>query len=86
MRIATQYASLYDSPAHKVMNGRPKTVNPDTISAIIIYCKRPTLINNSVSCSCDASFTTIPVIFGVNTPEIDVDKFITILLNVPPTL
>ena len=86
VKIAIQYAFIYSLPAHNIIKERPKTVKPDTTKAIIIYCNRPTRINNSVSSYPFASFTTIPVILGIKTPEIDVERFITILLNVPPTL
>jgi len=56
------------------------------MSAITKYCSLPIRINNSVNCSFETSVATIPVILGVKTPDIDVDKLITILLNVPPIL
>ena len=50
------------------------------------YCKRPTRIKSSVSCVDIAPFVTIPVAFGIKTPENAVEILVIIELNVEPTL
>ena len=71
---AMAYASCIDSPTHSRMNIRPNTINPLIRKPRMINWIRPILTKIALISFIPSSFVVSCVIFGKNTPLIDVDS------------